>query len=121
SAGAPVRGAGRGGEGADRGDRRRSAARGLIAALLLVAAACSKSQPPPPPKDDPAPRDKARLAAIVAADEAFDKALAQADDAERAGDDAKAAGLLRNEATKAADDALAEAAREPLETSWAIA
>jgi hypothetical protein len=64
-------------------------------------------------------RDHARLAAIVDADQLFDRALKAADDASRAGEDRRAADLLEGEATRAANDAIAEAEREPLESPWA--
>jgi hypothetical protein len=64
-------------------------------------------------------RDHARLEAIVAADEEMDRALKRADDASRAGDDAKAAALLEDEGARAAAEAFDEAEREPLETTWA--
>jgi len=66
-------------------------------------------------------RDHARLAAIVDADQALDRSLKRADDSSRAGDDARAAELLEGDARRAAEEALAEAAREPLETDWARA
>ena len=52
------------------------------------------------------------------ADEALDRALKSADDASRAGDDARAADLLEGAAARASRDAVAEAEREPLETPW---
>jgi hypothetical protein len=66
-------------------------------------------------------RDLAKLGHVVAADEAFDRALKLADDASRTGDDARAAKLLETEVTRAGDDALAAATRETLETPWAAA
>jgi hypothetical protein len=99
---------------------------GRAAGALAIGAAlfaCSKSTPPPPPADTdgPATRDRARLEAIVTADATFDRAMKTADDAERAGDDARAAAILTGDAAKAADDAITAAGREPLETPWAAA
>ncbi len=64
-------------------------------------------------------RDRARLERIVTADEALDRALKSADDASRAGDEARAATILESGATEASNEAIAEAEREPLETAWA--
>ncbi|HEY2513826.1 MAG TPA: hypothetical protein VGI39_23320, partial [Polyangiaceae bacterium] len=66
-------------------------------------------------------RDRARLAAVVDADQVLDRAFKAADDASRAGQDAKAADLLEGEVVHAAADAIAEAEREPLESAWAKA
>jgi hypothetical protein len=55
------------------------------------------------------------------ADEALDRALKSADDASRAGDEAKAASLLESTAAQASTEAIAEAVREPVETAWARA
>jgi hypothetical protein len=57
----------------------------------------------------------------VSADESFDAALKKADDAERGGDDAKAAGILEGEAARVSSAAIAEAEKAPLETAWARA
>ena len=66
-------------------------------------------------------RDRGRLEAIVNADETLDRTLKSADDASRAGDEAKAAALLEGDGARASSDAIAEAEREPLETTWARA
>jgi hypothetical protein len=98
--------------------------RSFALALVLACAACSKSAPPPPPAattEDSASRDRAKLESIVAADAAFDRAMKTADDAERGGDDTKAAGLLTGAATKAADAAITAATSAALETPWAAA
>ncbi len=65
--------------------------------------------------------DHARLARIVAADEALDRALKAADDASQNGDDAKGANILETDATSAADEAIREAEHEAVETAWARA
>ena len=58
------------------------------------------------------------MESIVTADEAVDLLLKSADDAARAGDDAKAAALLEEDGVRVAAEAVAEAEREPLETPW---
>jgi hypothetical protein len=58
------------------------------------------------------------LESLVTADEAVDRALKRADDAARGGDDTKAAALLEEDGAHAANEAVAEAERESLETSW---
>jgi len=58
------------------------------------------------------------LERIVSADEAVDRVLKSADDAARAGDDAKAAALLEEDGARVAEEAVAEVEREPLETPW---
>ena len=52
------------------------------------------------------------------ADEALDHALKAAEDASRAGDDAKGATILETDATRAANDAVAEGEHAQLETPW---
>jgi hypothetical protein len=87
-----------------------------FALLALPALACHDPAREAAERDA---RDHARLESIVNADEAFDLALKSADDASRAGDDAKAASLLEGVGARASAAAVAEAEREPLETSWA--
>ena len=66
------------------------------------------------PEDD----DHAQLVRIVQADERLDRALKAADDASRAGDDAKGAALLEGDATRAASEAIALGEQAPLATTW---
>jgi hypothetical protein len=88
-------------------DARRSV-RLLVAAAGIVAAACT----------DPVERDRTALERVVQADEAFDRAMKEADDASRAGRDPQAADLLRDKARPAADAALAAAKGAAVETEW---
>jgi hypothetical protein len=61
------------------------------------------------------------LATLVAADEALDRALKAADDASRAGDDAKGAEILEGPAAQAADEAVAACEQATVETAWGTA
>jgi hypothetical protein len=62
--------------------------------------------------------DHTRLAKIVLADEAFDHTLKAAEDAARAGDDARGASILETNATRAASDAVLEGEHAQMETPW---
>jgi hypothetical protein len=91
---------------------------GLVAFCVFGLAACHDPAKEAAARDD---RDHARLAALVAADEALDRALKAADDASRAGNDAKGAELLEGPATQAAEEAVAACEHAALETPWGAA
>jgi hypothetical protein len=88
----------------------------LVATLSLLALAVTACHDPARDAAERDARDQARLERIVSADELFDRALKRADDASRAGDDAKAAAVLEGDGARAASEAIAEAEREPLES-----
>jgi hypothetical protein len=90
----------------------------LLALALVGLAACNDPAKEAAARDA---RDHARLATLVAADEALDRALKTADDASRAGDDAKGAAILEGPATQAADEAVAECEHATVETPWGAA
>jgi hypothetical protein len=87
----------------------------LLALAILGLGGCRDR-----PRDDAASaqRDRARLEQIVAADARIDRALKEADDASHAGDDARAALVLEKTALPAADEAIAEATHDTVETPW---
>jgi hypothetical protein len=123
----PLHGAERQRRGETRGDRprgesprvrARSFPSCLLAVFLFGLAACHD---PAKEAADREARDHARLATLVAADEALDRALKAADDASRAGDDAKGAEILEGPAAQAADEAVAACEQATVETAWGTA
>jgi hypothetical protein len=87
-------------------------------AIALATAGCHDPPKAAPTADE---ADHARLAKIVLADEAFDRALKAAEDASRGGDDAKGATILETDATRAADTAVLEGKHATMETPWGTA
>jgi hypothetical protein len=67
---------------------------------------------------DPMVRDREALERVIVLDEAFDRAMKEADDASRAGGDDVAADLLRDRAAPAGDVALRAAKSASVETAW---
>jgi hypothetical protein len=90
----------------------------LLASCLFALAACHD---PAKEAAERETRDHARLASLVAADEALDRALKAADDASRAGNDAKGAEILEGPATQAADEAVTACTQATVETPWGTA
>lgn len=67
---------------------------------------------------DPEQRDRDALEKVIAADELFDRAMKEADDASRAGRDPDAANVLRDRARPAGETALGAAKGAGVETEW---
>ena len=63
-------------------------------------------------------KDQTALEKVVVADEAFDRAMKDADDASRSGNDARAADVLRDQARPAGAAALSAAKGAGVETDW---
>jgi hypothetical protein len=85
----------------------------LMIALACLGAACRDRA-----REEAAQRarDQGTLAQLVAMDQRLDRALKEADDASRAGEDAKAASILETSAVPAAEAAIAETSAKLPET-----
>jgi hypothetical protein len=83
--------------------------RGGLIAVALALGAC---------RTDPGALDRADLKAAIAADEALDRVLAQADAAEREGRSADAVDILKRKAGPAADDAITAADAVAPRSAW---
>jgi len=83
--------------------------RGGLIVLWLAATAC---------RPDPAALDQAELKAAMTADDALDRALKQADDAERANRDTDALNILKRTCEPEAEHAVAVAGGLAPRTAW---
>ena len=85
-------------------------------ALLVALSACRDHARED--AENAAARDRALLAHIVDLDAHLDRAMKEADDASRAGDDERAAAILETNALPGVASAIAETEAHPPETAW---